>query len=317
MSSDNIATYSILSGIFYYLISSIPWSIFFIFSRIFGIYYYTLKEKETCTIIQKKLNNRCSSITDGGKGCGYSCGYWYILHIQPTTEYNSSYSVCIISTQKSFEELIKIDDDTDESMDLIRTSSTNESDTDVSVYERFGSYKNMYYRKRQIHFDLHPKKQQEYILKDIEKLYKKKSYLCIILHGNPGTGKSMLGLFLAKQLHGKFCDTMNPFEPGDTLHSLYSDVDVTKHSPLVLMLDEIDTHLENVTKGIPSHKNIPTLVQNKTGWNRMIDGIQRGLFKNFILILTTNKTPEHIRNLDPSYIRDGRIDKIYKLTDKV
>jgi hypothetical protein len=45
----------------------------------------------------------------------------------------------------------------------------------------------------------------------------------------------------------------------------------------------------------------------------MLDEIQRGMYPNIILLLTSNKTPDFIRSLDPSYIRDGRVDLTFEM----
>ena len=42
----------------------------------------------------------------------------------------------------------------------------------------------------------------------------------------------------------------------------------------------------------------------------MFDQIDRGVYPFLIVVLTTNKTPEFIRSLDPSYIREGRVNLI-------
>ena len=48
----------------------------------------------------------------------------------------------------------------------------------------------------------------------------------------------------------------------------------------------------------------------------MLDEIQRGLYPHLIIIMTTNKNPEFINNLDPSYLREGRVDIICELDNR-
>jgi hypothetical protein len=45
----------------------------------------------------------------------------------------------------------------------------------------------------------------------------------------------------------------------------------------------------------------------------MLDDIQRGLYPHLILILTSNKHPSFINDMDTSYLRERRIDKIFHL----
>ena len=81
--------------------------------------------------------------------------------------------------------------------------------------------------------------------------------------------------------------------------------------PLIIAFDEIDGALEEIHRGIPSHKNLKIQVQNKQGWNQMLDEIQMGFYPHLVVIMTTNKSPDFIRRLDDSYIRQHRVDKIY------
>jgi len=307
---SSFALMSFVSGAFFYVLSVIPWTLTFLLTRYVGIYYYHIKEKEACVHIQRKLYNCCSTITDGGKGMGYSCGYWYILYLQASNNgYLGDNSVWIIATKKSYETLIE----EEASHELKEFNEVTEIEDSITLLERFGRYDNLYYRKRELTFDSVPRVEQTKILTSIEDLFSMKRYLCVLIHGEHGTGKSMCGLFLTRRLGGVYCDTMNPFGPGDTIHTIYNDTDYDKKRPLIIILDEIDTQLEKVHAGIPSHKSIDILAKDKTGWNRMLDTVQKGLFKNIILILTTNKTPEYIRSIDPSFIRAGRVDGIYEL----
>ena len=47
----------------------------------------------------------------------------------------------------------------------------------------------------------------------------------------------------------------------------------------------------------------------------MFDEIQKGLYPNLIVIMTTNKNPEYFNKLDSSYLAPHRVDKIYELRD--
>ena len=65
---------------------------------------------------------------------------------------------------------------------------------------------------------------------------------------------------------------------------------------------------------ITKHKWLITQVHNKTSWNGLLDKIALGIYPNLILILTSNKTPKYFNNKDTSYIRNGRVDKIYSMS---
>ena len=63
------------------ILNYIPWDIIFLFTKHYGLRMYILRKKEECKIIQKKIGNNWSHLTDNDKGCGYAYGYWYILYL--------------------------------------------------------------------------------------------------------------------------------------------------------------------------------------------------------------------------------------------
>jgi hypothetical protein len=102
-----------------------------------------------------------------------------------------------------------------------------------------------------------------------------------------------------------------------SIGSLYLDIEPSSNVPLVIVFDEFDIALTEIHKGIEPHKNIPISVQDKAGWNHMLDEINIGMYPNLILILTSNKSPEFIKDMDPSYIREGRINLTFEMIDKI
>ena len=305
---------SMLSGIVMYGLSVIPWTAFFIFARQFGIYYYFLTEKETCVNIQKNIQSHCSTLGDGGKGSGYACGYWFLVYLNLSRNYEEMYAY-VLCTKDSYDRLTEERDRlTLDTLSVVKHSIVEDK---IQLLERYGSPSHYYYRKRDFTLDKDERPEQTAILDQIELDLKIQPYQTILLHGKQGTGKSMVGLFLARRLKGMFCNTMNPFEAGDTLHNIYSYGDVSKISPLVLMLDEIDVYLQKVKIGITPHKSLDILVKDKSAWNRMLDSIQKGMYKNLILILTMNETPESIHALDSSFIRFPRVNRSIQLKEMI
>jgi hypothetical protein len=75
--------------------------------------------------------------------------------------------------------------------------------------------------------------------------------------------------------------------------------------------------LTKIHNGIPPHNDIPIVVQDKSGWNLMFDSIQRNIYPNIIVIITSNRGPAFIEALDPSYIRKGRIDLTFEMTESL
>jgi hypothetical protein len=299
-------------GFFTTLLNYIPWSSIFLFTRYIGINLYVLKRKEECQAIQKRLNGTCSHIMDDGKGYGYAIGRWYIASISITSAgLGDEYLIWIIATKSSFHSL------TNEEVKLqtdYTPLTTKLPDTQLTIVSRAGSLFHVYYKQRVISIELSPIGEQKTIIDSIVVEYTKKKHLVVLLHGDVGTGKSMIGFLVAKEVGGYYCNTAKFWEPGDTTNALFCDIEVTEAKPLIICFDEVDTTIHMIHKGIERHKSLSIQLQGKTQWNTFLDEIQMGLYPNIILILTTNKSPETIGNeTDPSYLRNGRVDLIREM----
>ena len=134
-----------------------------------------------------------------------------------------------------------------------------------------------------------------------------------------GCGKSMIPLLLGKAITKKdqevhFCDTFKPTDPGDQFSNLYNLIEPTKESPLIVVLEEFDIIISKIHFGtITQHKSMPANIFDKTSWNQFFDRFDRRYYPWVILVLTSNVKPEVIESLDPSYIRNGRINKVFEL----
>jgi hypothetical protein len=293
------------------LLSYIPWAAIFLFTQAFGVRLYYLKRREECLRVQRHIQSWCSHTTDGGKGYGYSFGYWYAVSVNiVTNECGGDYSVFMIATESSYKALTK--DAEDDFKPLIEVPKTDKT---IAVYERSGSYANTWFRQRDRDAIDVPKEPQKPIVEAIIANHKKCRHTVVYLHGPPRTGKSMIGILVANEFGGSFCNTLKPWQPGDSLGSLHSEVEPKFNKPLVLVFDEFDSALNKIHTGIAPHPKIPTAVLDKPGWNHMLDEIQRGMYHDLILIITSNKGPDYIRSLDPSYIREGRIDMTFEMTE--
>ena len=151
------------------------------------------------------------------------------------------------------------------------------------------------------------------IIDKIKEHQQKHSHTVAYLWGKPGTGKSMIGLFLAQEMEGTYCNTMIPWQPNDTLMYIYSEAEPTEAAPLVIVFEEFDAAIVKIHVGIEPHRTLPIDVSNKAGWNRMFDEIQRGIYPNLIVILTSNQPPSFFDSLDSSYIREGRVDITFEI----
>jgi SpoVK/Ycf46/Vps4 family AAA+-type ATPase len=290
------------------VMNDIPWTSIFLFTQLFGIRLYSLKRKEECQQIQKKLGPWCSHMSEDGKGYGYSFGYWYFLHVSvDASDFGDRYNIWLIGTEDSYNKLITLEDSSKKVVEELIPELT------FDILQRHGSFNNPYYLKRKLKMSIEPMPKQKIIMDEIQESYCKKGFYIVFIHGEPGTGKSMIPLLMANCVKGMYCSTFRPWLPGDTLSSLYNESEPTQTKPLILAFDEVDSALVKIHQGLEQHKNIPIPVADKSGWNHMLDDIQRGLYPHLILILTSNKEPAFINEMDTSYLRERRVDKIFHL----
>jgi len=250
-------------------------------------------------------------MTDEEKGYGYSVGYWYIVYIDVSDNDNGNYyTMWFIGTQASFKNLTATTDEIQTFQMGIKAEPTKE----FNIFERIGSLHNTWFRKRRMPtLKVVPYSSQESVISQIKAQYEKTRHVVALICGPPGTGKSMIGLLLANQYKSAFCNTLKPWQPGDTFGSLYSEVEPSAESPMIIGFDEIDTVITKVNDGIQSHKSLTIQIQDKSGWNSFFDTIQRGLYPNVIVIMTSNRSAEYIRSIDPSYIREKRVDLLFDM----
>jgi hypothetical protein len=297
----NLLTFALITNIFAY----IPWTSIFLFTKFFKVRLYNIHRLEECQRIQKRVGIETSEIGDGGKGQGYAVGYWYFVHISSRSDDNMP--VWMIATDESYKTLTQ-----DFPYTCVSTIEEKEQPI-VKIIQRTGSYIHYWFRNRSITLELTPRPFQQTIIdKSIENM-KETSHTVMYLWGPPGTGKSMIALFLANQTKGIYCNTLRPWQPNDSIDSVYSEAEPTKENPLILVFDEFDYAITKIHEGIQDHKHLPIQVQNKAGWNRMLDEIQRGMFPHLYLILTSNKSPEYFNKLDPSYLREARVNLTFEV----
>lgn len=296
------------------ILQLIPWTSVFLLLRHVGIFLYIIKNKETCVRAQKRIQGKSSHTTDDGKGYGFSVGYWYIAYIDVSNnDHGNFYNMWVIGTEQSYSNLTASDDEILEQkcaniMDIPVTKST------FTIYDRTGSLHNTWYTKRKITMsNIVPYSSQETIMEKIKEHYRATRHTVVLLHGPPLTGKSMIGLLLANHYRSAFCNTMRPWQPGDVLSGLYSEIEPKPDTPLIVAFDEIDNIISIVDTGIPQHKNLAIQIQDKNGWNTFFDSIQRGLYPNVIFILTSNRSADYIRSIDSSYIREKRVDLVFNM----
>lgn len=287
--------------------ASIPWTFIFFVTQFFGIRLYYIRNREECKRIQKRIGKYSSHTTDGGQGYGYSIGCWYVASIQSTN--CSDYTATIIATESSYRNLISNHEIPGNSHD----GDDAEEDNHIHIHERCGSFGNYWFRERRVQFAMTPRPEQQEIIDKIKAHYEEHNHTVVLLHGKPGQGKSIIGLFLTNDYKSHYCNSLRPWQPGDTLADIVGDIEPTKDKPLILMFDEFDGVIQRIHHGIAPHQELPISVPDKTGWNKMLDDIQLGLYPCLILIMTSNSAIDFFNELDASYLRHGRVDLIFSM----
>ena len=248
-----------------------------------------------------------------GTFIGWNCCGYYTIG-DPSDGLSSSASIHIITTRTFFDRLTANDEI------VLNSMNTNPVKKDsITLYGREGPYTLVYYSRRTLDVTtLTPQGDQSKIVSDIVSIFSKKNRATVFIHGVCGAGKSTIGLLLAKQLNGSFCHTFNPTMPGDLLHNLVrsSDIHDNDEKPIVVVIEEVNTLIRQIhANEVVLHKNVQTSVYNKSTYNTFMDDMI--LYKNVILILTSNESLEDISALDPCYLRRGRVDGWYSMMNEL
>lgn len=253
----------------------VPWTFLLLGLRWTGVRLYHIRNREQGRRFQKRVSGNCTHVMDGNLGSGYALGRFYIAHLNiHSNEYGDTYDIWVLCHSSTFEDLNR--PSTSESLPEAFSDDNDPGSEDeakpstVVIHERLGTYCNLFFRPRTITLTrLQPRENQRRIMGGVLDFYRKYGHAVVYLHGPPGSGKSLMGLLLAKELGGSYCNTLKPWQPGDTIGELYSDVEPSEDKPLVLVFDEFDTAL--VQFPLSPHHKIPIAVPDKAGWNRMMD----------------------------------------------
>ena len=282
-----------------------------------GIGYFVIRNDEekiqAIFKILEKTTFSSGTVFQNGKTypSGTFIGKYFIGCYVRSDGYSGSNEVRIFTTKRHFDRLIKSEEVSLSPEHIVYCPSVS---NDIQILGRTGSYTNMYYTGRKLDItNLKPRGDQAEVIQFIVDIYKKKRRATIFLSGECGVGKSTIGLLLAKEIGGSFCHTFNPSTPGDSLCAVINSTTVTHESPLVVVIEEGNTLIHDIHEGrISLHKNVQTIVHNKSTYNTFLDDMM--LFKNVILIMTSNESQEAINLLDPCYLRTGRVDACYNMT---
>ena len=309
------------------LITTIPilYTFPMILAHFFKIQGYKITDQSDCNQLINKLKIRRSVFYQNGRPFGAFYGKWYIGYIysNETQQGSQGQIMYIVMKRTTYESTT--------GKSSLNGVTANESNTEknepkpehkiIDIRERRGNpwwweYSDRKYDATKF-LKREPRKYQQDIIDDILSVIKNKSSNSgtFFIYGEPGTGKSLLTLLLAKQIGAYYCDTWKPTDPGDNLSKVYSTISPDDNKQLVLVLEECDKMIMAVLEGnVKPHLYIPIPMMDKSDWNSTLDKVtDLGFYPNLILILTSNISRDDIHKKDASMLRDGRIDKAYHM----
>ena len=292
-------------GYLFYNLS--PNYLFYFIYYFFKIKKYVITgDKEITNTIMKKIINHIfytevCHINGRNQPSGYFIGKKYYGHI----EMKEGLTIIIYTKEETYNQLME-QEEKEMEKEIIEYKPIIKNK--LNVFIRKGTYRNIYYNSLRLDLShINPIGDQQHIVDSIKVIYNKNDRASIFIHGVTGAGKSTIGYLLAKELNASYCHTFNPTEPGDYLSNLIVDVR-TQDDPVVIVIEEVDVLIKKINDGIDKNVEIPIEIYNKTTWNNFMDDL---IFYKIILIFTSNTSKQDIDKLDPSYLRQGRIDEYF------
>jgi len=284
--------------------------ILFLF-RILGYHYYIIRKNDEKTRALAKIlqTTTYNSITLFQHDNFYPSGYFINSKCVGCYDYSSSFdsigsTIHIIATPKYIQTFMRM-----ETQKVFITPKT------ITMFSRAGSYMGLFYSRLNIDIQgLDPIGAQSDVVDNICERFAEKRRGVFFIHGVGGAGKSTIGLLVAGRLNGTLCHTFNPSEPGDTLENMLRDSEPTEDKPTIIIFEEANVMIRAVHEGtIQKHKNVTTCVHNKSTYNSFMDDLI--LYRNVMIIMTSNEDKATIDKLDPCYLRKGRVNAYFTMMD--
>ena len=313
--------FSIKSMVFGYIFYNLsPEYLFYLIYYFFKIKKYIISgDKEVTNSLMKKLMNNIyytevTHINCKNNPSGFFIGKKYYGYI----EIKDGTNIILYTKEDTYNTLMEQDQDKDEIKvirnDIQINDITKPRKNKINVFIRKGSYRSLYYSSMRLDLShIHPIGEQQNVIDSIKNIYNKHGHASVFINGVAGAGKSTIGYLLAKELNGSYCHTFNPTEPGDCLSNLMVDIRVDD-DPVIIVIEEVDVLIKKIDKGLDKNNEIPIEIYNKTTWNNFMDDL---IFYKIIIIFTSNTSKKDIDKIDPSYLRQGRIDEYYYMDTSI
>lgn len=287
-------------------VSSVGLVISLLFCNKYKLYY--LQEENEIINFLKKNKPRYSSLLNASnktEGNGWVITKNYIGYVYENNYDKYLYVLCNTSLL----------DDED-------TKNTSKKIPKVKLLEKISVNYYSRYKLRNIKINnvYTPRKKQLNIVKDIINIFnthKNTSGVSFLITGNTGSGKSTIPYIVASHLNSNvnITDEFNPIYPGNSFSNIFIQMGEGRGEVCIIILEEVDIVLNKIHNNLVNdHPKFPIMITNKTHWNNFLDKINRkGLYSNLIFIMTSNKNIEYFNSLDKSYMRNGRVNRVYTL----
>ena len=213
----------------------------------------------------QKLQVKRSTFIMNNKPYGFIYGKWFLGYIsKSTSDKERGQILYLVIRSNDFTKLKKdIDSEVDKDGCVVEQQF-------ITICERTGHPWWWEYKERKYNTTKYlckePRTYQQSVIDEMLEIVKVKpsNSATFFVHGEPGVGKSLMLMLLAKQRNAYYCDTWNPTEPGDYLSKAYSSINPTDKTPLVMVLEECDAILTDMLEDrIPRHKHVPTEIRKK------------------------------------------------------
>lgn len=287
-------------------ISSIGIIISILFCNKYKLYHFQ-EESEVINFLKKNKSKYSSviSASDKTESTGWIISTNYIGYVYENTHDKNLYVLCNQTL---------IDDDTYKNKSIKSPKIKILEKISINYYSRYKL------RNIEINNIYTPRKKQLNIVNDIISIFnthKNTSGTSFLITGKTGSGKSTIPYLIASKLNTNvnITDEFNPIYPGNNFSNIFIQMGEGRSEVSIIILEEVDIILTKIHSNmISDHPKFPIMITNKTHWNNFLDKINRkGLYKNLIVIMTSNKDISYFNDLDPSYMRNGRVNKVYTL----
>jgi ATP-dependent 26S proteasome regulatory subunit len=141
------------------------------------------------------------------------------------------------------------------------------------------------------------------------------------MYGEREAGKSYTSMLLKKELDKRYPNTnvrlyddFNPMSIGVDIQEMSLQY-ASNISPIVILIDEIDTIFEHVLKDKNDYDPRIKHARDRSTFHKMLDNL--GQYHHVIVIYTTEFSPDELYKKNPlykSFMRPGRIDMAINLT---